>query len=60
PGAVMIGDRKFDILAGQKVGLKTFGAGYGYAQGDELIRAGADIIAKTPAEIGEILLHGKN
>lgn len=60
PGAVMIGDRKFDILAGQKFGLKTIGAGYGYAQGDELIRAGADIIAKTPAEIGEILLHGKN
>ncbi len=55
--AVMVGDRKFDILAGRRFGLKTIGAGYGYAQGDELTEAGADVVVRTPAELTEILLE---
>ena len=58
--AVMVGDRKFDILAARKFGLKTIGAGYGYAQGDELIKAGADVIANSPAEIADFLHSYKN
>ena len=54
--AVMVGDRKFDILAARRFGLKTVGAAYGYAQGRELEEAGADKIASSPAEIQKIIL----
>lgn len=54
--AVMVGDRKFDILAARRFGLKTVGAAYGYAQGRELEEAGADQIASSPAEIRKIIL----
>ncbi len=54
--AVMVGDRKFDVLAARRFGLKTVGAAYGYAQGRELEEAGADKIASSPAEIQKIIL----
>lgn len=52
----MIGDRKFDILAGKAYGMTTVGAAYGYPVGDELTAAGADYIAKTPLELKKLLL----
>ena len=57
--AVMVGDRKFDIAAARKLGIKSIGAAYGYAQGDELLLAGADAIAQNPAELQKIILDSK-
>ncbi len=53
---VMVGDRKFDINAGKYFGMKTIGCAFGFPVGNELEEAGADFIAKTPAEMKEIIL----
>lgn len=49
--ALMIGDRRHDILGAKKCGLKTIGVRYGYAAPGELEEAGADYIVNTPQEI---------
>ena len=54
--AVMVGDRKFDVEAARQLGLGSIGVRYGYAQGNELETAGADVIVDSPAEIGKIIL----
>lgn len=46
--AVMIGDRKFDILGAHQCGLKAVGVRYGYAAENELEDAGADAIVSRP------------
>ncbi len=46
--AVMIGDRKFDILGAHQCGLKAVGVRYGYAADNELEDAGADAIVSRP------------
>jgi phosphoglycolate phosphatase len=53
--AIMIGDRKHDILAARQNGLRSMGVLYGYGSRAELLEAGADFLAETPAEIVEIL-----
>lgn len=53
----MIGDRKFDILAGKKFGLSTVGVLYGYGDRKELLDAGADRISETVEELKEFLLQ---
>ena len=52
---IMIGDREHDILGAKANGLKSVGVLYGYGDLEELKRAGADYIVKTPAEIFEII-----
>ena len=54
--SVMIGDRKFDIVAGKGFGMKTVGAKFGFPEEDELEKAGADYIADTPEEMKKIVL----
>jgi phosphoglycolate phosphatase len=54
--SVMVGDRKFDINAGKYFGMKTVGCAFGFPVGDELQKAGADYIAKTPKEMKDIIL----
>lgn len=49
--AVMIGDRKFDILAGQQIGLTTIGVLYGYGSKQELQAAGADYLVSQPEDL---------
>ena len=56
--AVMIGDREHDILGAKKKGLDSIGVLYGYGDRHELEQAGADYIAETVGEIGNILLKG--
>jgi len=53
---VMVGDRKFDVEAAAKVGLKGIGVTYGYGSREELETAGADIICDTVEELEHILL----
>ena len=49
--AVMVGDRKYDILGGKMFGLVTVGTSYGFGGREELLSAGADGIADTVDEL---------
>lgn len=53
--AVMIGDRKHDILGAKANGIKTIGVLYGFGSKDELESAGADYIAKNTEDIYNII-----
>lgn len=53
--AVMVGDRKYDILGGKQFGLRTVGVSYGFGGREELEKAGADEIADTAEELHLIL-----
>ncbi len=54
---VMVGDRKHDILGAKKNGLTSIGVLYGFGDEAELREAGADYIAATVQEIGEIVFN---
>ena len=49
--AVMIGDRKFDVLGAKANGAPTIGVAWGYGSRAELDEAGAAAIVATPAEV---------
>lgn len=54
--AVMIGDRKHDILGAKAHAMPSIGALWGYGNADELMQAGASVIASRPIDLLEILL----
>lgn len=56
--ACMVGDRKFDIEAAREMGVEAIGALYGYGTEEELEKAGATQIARTPEQLADILLEG--
>ena len=51
--AIMIGDRKYDILGAKENGLDSMGVLFGFGDYEELTTAGADYIAKSVEEILE-------
>lgn len=53
--AVMVGDREQDVYGARENELETIGVLYGYGSHEELTDAGADILAKTPMELVQIL-----
>lgn len=53
---VMVGDRMHDIIGAKTVGVDSIGVEYGYGDYDELKNAGASYIAKTVADLKNILL----
>ena len=53
--AWMVGDRCFDMEGGVKAGVHTLGVTYGYGSEQELLETGAERIARTPAEILDVL-----
>lgn len=53
--AVMVGDRKFDILGAKEFGLETVGVLYGYGDREELTTAGADHLVESVAELEALL-----
>lgn len=53
---LMVGDRKFDVQGAKETGLKCAGVLFGYGNEDELKKAGADYIAKAPADILDFVL----
>lgn len=53
--AVMIGDRKYDILGGKAFGLKTIGLLYGFGSEEEIDAASPDFVAGTVEELEKIL-----
>lgn len=48
---LMVGDRRHDIVAARKNGVRSLGVTYGYGSRDELAAAGADYIVDSPAEV---------
>ena len=56
PGStVMIGDTAFDIEMARAAGVRAIGVAWGYHAPDELLAAGAQAVARTPAELEELL-----
>lgn len=53
--AVMVGDRKHDIIGAKQNGLISVGVLYGYGDREELKSAGADFIAATPQDIIKVI-----
>ena len=49
--AVMIGDRKHDIIGAQKTGLDSVGVLWGYGSREELTAAGADTIVECVEQL---------
>ncbi|HWK41853.1 MAG TPA: HAD-IA family hydrolase [Croceibacterium sp.] len=52
---VMIGDTVFDIEMARAAGCRAIGVAWGYHAPEELIASGAEAVAKTPEELGELL-----
>lgn len=48
---VMVGDTVVDVIAGKSAGAKTVGVLCGFGTQDELIRAGADLILPSTADL---------
>lgn len=53
--AIMVGDRKHDIIGAKKAGLESIGVLYGYGNYEELEAAGADYIVKDVEELSTLL-----
>ena len=54
---VMIGDRKFDMMGANKVGVIPIGVTYGYGSREELETAGAHTIVDSVEQLQELLLQ---
>lgn len=54
-GAVMIGDRKHDIIGAKEIGIESIGVRYGYGTGNELEEAGADYVVDSVKELHNLL-----
>jgi phosphoglycolate phosphatase len=54
--AVMVGDRKQDILAAQINGVRSLGVTYGYGTTRELCDAGAGLLCHTPEQVVDSIL----
>ena len=57
--ALMVGDRKHDIIGAAQAGIDSMGVLFGFGSREELEEAGATYIAETPADITK-LLAGKD
>jgi phosphoglycolate phosphatase len=52
---VMIGDTGYDIDMALAAGVRAIGVAWGYHTPAELLAAGAEAVAATPEELGEML-----
>lgn len=55
--AVMIGDRRHDVLGAKTAGIQCIGVGYGYAEPNELETAGADWTVPSVGRLKELCLN---
>ena len=53
---IMIGDREMDVFGAKENGIASVGVKFGYAEENELQKAGADYIADTMDNLKELLL----
>jgi phosphoglycolate phosphatase len=54
-GAVMVGDRSFDIAAARAHGLRAIGVSWGIGSVEELRAAGAEVVVDSPDELRALL-----
>lgn len=54
--AVMIGDRKHDILGAKEIGIDSIGVLYGYGNYEELKNAGASMIVESVEDLHKALI----
>ena len=52
---VMIGDTGYDIAMARAAGCRALGVAWGYHAPEELLAAGAEAVARTPAELEELI-----
>ena len=52
---VMIGDTAYDVEMALAAGVRAIGVAWGYHEPAELLAAGAEAVAVTPAHLGELL-----
>lgn len=52
---VMIGDTAFDMAMARAAGCRALGVAWGYHAPEELLEAGAEAVAATPAELEELI-----
>jgi phosphoglycolate phosphatase len=52
---VMIGDTAFDMAMARAAGCRALGVAWGYHAPEELVEAGAEAVAATPAELEELI-----
>jgi phosphoglycolate phosphatase len=55
-GAVMVGDREFDVLAARRNGFPTVGVTWGYGSREELEAAGAASLCEAPGDLSSAVL----
>jgi phosphoglycolate phosphatase len=55
--AVMIGDTVFDIEMAVNAGMRSLGVDWGYHPSEDLLSAGAELVARQPGDILEHLLQ---
>ena len=55
--AVMIGDTAYDMAMARSAGVRAVGVDWGYHEPGELLEAGAEWVASSPAELGDYLLR---
>lgn len=51
----MIGDTQFDMAMAVNAGVRALGVDWGYHSAAELVEAGAQAVAETPAHLGDLL-----
>ena len=52
---MMVGDRKHDVIGAKENGIPCVGVLFGYGSREELLEAGADALAESVKELGEVL-----
>jgi phosphoglycolate phosphatase len=52
---VMIGDTAFDMAMARAAGVRALGVDWGYHTSDELVEAGAEAVATSPAHLKELI-----
>lgn len=53
---VMVGDTAFDVTGAASHGIPTIGVGWGYGKVEDMVAAGACAIARTPADLLNLLI----
>lgn len=55
--AIMVGDRKHDVIGAKENGLQTIGVTFGYGSREELLSCGAIAAADSPEELCKLLME---